>query len=104
LIARNYDITLIMHMLTSYQIVTNTEQVKEMPPIAIVLNRNPNFNKGVTKVLKMISNLNWICLVSIPKGILSNENKFSVLRHMVKRVKALQDDKVAAEHVQSNLT
>lgn len=104
LIAKNYDISLIMHMMTSYQILTNTEQVKEMPAIAIALNRNPNFNKGVTKALKMISSLNWICLFSIPKGILSNDNKFSVLRHMVKRVKSLQDDKVAADHVKSNLT
>jgi hypothetical protein len=75
-----------------------------MLPIAIALNRNPNFNKGVTKALKMISNLNWTCLLSIPKGILSNENKYSVLRHMVKRVSLAKEDQVVADHAKSNFT
>ena len=75
-----------------------------MLPIAIALNHTPNFNKGVTKALKMISNLNWTCLLSIPKGILSNENKYSVLRHMVKRVIALKEDQVVADHARSNFS
>jgi len=47
-------------------------ELKAIPEIAIALNRNPDFKKGVKKAVIMISDLNWKILVDIPRGILSN--------------------------------
>lgn len=79
-------------MITEFKIVSNTDQIKEMLPIAIILNKNANFEKGVNKVLKMITNLNFGIMKFIKQGILSNENKFSLLRHMVKQIEAAKED------------
>lgn len=73
-----------------------------MPSFIILLNKNPSFNKGVTKVLKMISNLNPSMLLWIQKGLLSKENKFSLLRHMVKKI-TCSTEEVVTIHTQANL-
>ena len=58
-------------------------ELKAIPEIAIALNRNLDFKKGVEKAALLIADLNWKLLLDIPRGILSNWDKFSVLRQMV---------------------
>ena len=69
-----------------------------MPSFIILLNKNPSFNKGITKVLKMMSNLNPGMLLWIQKGLLSKANNFSLLRHIVKRITTSTEDKVVIDH------
>ena len=66
-----------------------------------VLNRNKDFDKGVNRIVKMISDVKWSLLNQIPLTILTNSNRFSLLRHVVKQIQMAEPDSI--ENLKANL-
>ena len=45
----------IKYLLETFTLQNSLGQMKVLPDFILILNKNPNFNKGINKILKMIS-------------------------------------------------
>ena len=58
LIAKGFDLNgSVKYLLDSFTLQNRQNQEKNLAPCMMILNRNVNFNKGINKILKMISML-----------------------------------------------
>ena len=85
MIAKGFDLNgTVKYLLDTFTLMNKQNQEKNLAPCMMILNRNENFNKGINKILKMISMLDQspetltaFIIERFPVGTLIYKNLYS---------------------------